>query len=657
MLSTPSPRDESPICVLIIDDMRENRYLLALHLQQGGHHHLEATNGPEGIALARQAQPDLILLDVMMPETDGFEVCRRLKADPNTQHIPIIIVSALNDVSFRIQGIEAGADEFLSRPYNRDELLVRVRSLVQLRRTRRALQREHDKLQLLYNVSQAIMGYLDLDQIMAAMVTAMEAYWSEAKAYILLLDAEGQATHRVSAPASRAPRMAERVADSIMRKGFAGWVVQHKRGDIIADVEHDPRWLQLAGQLPVVRSVVAAPLAKADSVMGVLMLTHSQPDYFKPEHMELLQAIASQATTVIQSARYFDETNEKRLKLEALLNQSSDAVITTDEQFHLTRINRSAENLFAIDEQSLIGRSLVDIPQLAVFLPLFEQARLQSVATEIALKTGRILYSSLSLVPGAGYLAVLQDVTELKEAERQRLDLERHERLRLRDTFSRYVSPRLVDHILADNAAILARRERRWAVVLFADLRNFTEMLARIPASAAIELLNEFFDSMIEVIYAHEGTVFDLIGDELEVGFNVPLDQPDAVERAMWTALEMQRHFWLRRVDWSLRAGTELGLGIGIDMGDVLIGNVGARTHMNYAMVGEAVNKAHRLVDLADNGAIVLSQAVYQAWRATAEEMGIAFQALGPLKIKGIAEPQLLYVARVEVPLLEHHSA
>lgn len=652
MLNAP-PQHDAPIRVLIIDDTYENRYLLALHLQQSGYHYLEAASGLEGLALARQAQPDLILLDVMMPETDGFEVCRQLKADPLTQHIPIIIVSALSDVSFRIQGIEVGADEFLSRPYNRDELLVRVRSLVQLRRTRRALQREHDKLQLLYNVSQAIMGYLNLNQIIDAMVEAMEAYWLEAKAYILILDGKGKATHHVLAPPHRAPRLADRVADIIMHRGFAGWVVRHKQGDIIVDIQQDARWLHLPGQSNAVRSAVAAPLVRADTVIGVLMLTHPQPGYFQPEHMELLQAIASQAMTVIQSARYFDETNEKRLKLEALLNQSSDAVITTDEEFRLTRVNRSAETLFAVREPDLLGRSLIDIPQFIPFLPLFEQARRQPVTTEVALENGRILYSSLSLVPGAGYLAVLQDVTDLKEVERQRLEMERRERLRLRDTFGRYVSPRLVEHILADDAAILARRERRWVVVLFADLRNFTEMLTRIPAGIAIELLNEFFDSMIEVIYAHEGTVFDLIGDELEVGFNVPLDQPDAVQRAVRTALEMQHHFWQRQADWSLRAGTRLGLGIGIDLGYVLIGNVGARTHMNYAMVGEAVNKAHRLVDLADNGDIILSQAVYQAWQPLADGAGIEFQMSGPLKIKGITEPQLVYMARVEASLRE----
>lgn len=644
-MSTAVGKEDRAGRILIIDDLRENRLLLALHLRAKQYELLEAADGLEGLHIARREQPDLILLDVMMPRMNGYEVCQALKSDPLTQDIPIIIVSALRDASSRVQGIEAGADEFLSRPHDRDELLVRVRSLIQLRRTRMALQREHDKLRLLYNVSQTIMGHLDLEQIMAAMVKAMEAFWIEARANIFLLDEAGRVTHKLLAP-YRSPIPANKLASIVMAEGFAGWVVHHRRGDIIADVDADDRWVRLPGQPDTVRAAMAVPLAKAGQVIGLITLTHPRPGYFEPEHMDLLQAIAGQAATVIQNARYFQEINEKQRKLEALLSQSTDAVITTDEEYAVTRVNHAAETLLSLREGEIIGRPLSDIPQLNWLLPLFEQAHSLPVTEEVALEKGRIVVSSVSLVQDVGYLVVVQDITKLKAVEQQRLEIERREKLRLRETFGRYVSPRLAEHILADNPAILARRERRQAVVLFADLRNFTQMLSNMPAGEAIELLNEFFDNMTEVVYTNEGTIFDLIGDELEVGFNVPLDQPDAAQRAVKTAIAMQARFDQLEREWSRRADTRLGLGIGLDMGDVLIGNVGARTHMNYAMVGRVVNTAHRLVELAGNGQILLSPQVYatvvQSPGLLAEQ--IQCRPLGPVKIKGIAEPQMIYL-------------
>ena len=106
--------------ILIIDDSAENRLLLSSQLGMEGYDILQADGGPLGITIAEQDDPDLILLDVMMPEMNGFEVCRHLKSNGSTSGIPIIMVTALREVQYRIKGIEAGADEFLSRPHHRE---------------------------------------------------------------------------------------------------------------------------------------------------------------------------------------------------------------------------------------------------------------------------------------------------------------------------------------------------------------------------------------------------------------------------------------------------------------------------------------------------------------------------------------------------------
>ncbi len=119
--------------VLIVDDVPANLKLLDAKLTAEYFGVLKAASGPEAIEIATSQQPDIILLDVMMPGMDGFEVCRRLKAAPQTEHIPIIMVTALDQPKDRVQGLEAGADDFLTKPVNDLALFARVKSLVRLK--------------------------------------------------------------------------------------------------------------------------------------------------------------------------------------------------------------------------------------------------------------------------------------------------------------------------------------------------------------------------------------------------------------------------------------------------------------------------------------------------------------------------------------------
>jgi two-component system cell cycle response regulator len=119
--------------VLIVDDVPANLKLLDAKLSAEYFEVLQAASGPEALEVAQRELPDIVLLDVMMPGMDGFEVCRRLRADARTQHIPVIMVTALDQQSDRVQGLEAGADDFLTKPVNDVALFARVKSLVRLK--------------------------------------------------------------------------------------------------------------------------------------------------------------------------------------------------------------------------------------------------------------------------------------------------------------------------------------------------------------------------------------------------------------------------------------------------------------------------------------------------------------------------------------------
>ena len=116
--------------VLVVEDEPDIRDLLAFHLERGGYQVTRAATGPEALRQLRAAPPDLVILDLMLPEMDGLEVCRRLRAEPATAALPVIMLTAKGDEVDRVVGLELGADDYLAKPFALRELLARVRALM-----------------------------------------------------------------------------------------------------------------------------------------------------------------------------------------------------------------------------------------------------------------------------------------------------------------------------------------------------------------------------------------------------------------------------------------------------------------------------------------------------------------------------------------------
>lgn len=139
--------------VLVVDDHSPSRLTAKALLEVEGYEVLEADNGPVAVERVMKSQPDLILLDIMMPGMDGFEVCRQLKQDEQTRLIPVIFITALNDRRARIRGIEVGGDDFLTKPFDRLELAARVKSLVRQKRLNEDL--DHAE-QVLFSIASTV---------------------------------------------------------------------------------------------------------------------------------------------------------------------------------------------------------------------------------------------------------------------------------------------------------------------------------------------------------------------------------------------------------------------------------------------------------------------------------------------------------------------
>jgi adenylate cyclase len=134
--------DQHPVRILVVDDTADNAKLLADLLERQGYQVRSSSSGPEALGALSRDPYDLVLLDVVMPEMDGYEVCRRIRQGARFATLPVVLVTALDAKEERVKGLEAGADDFLSRPINHPELLARVRSLLRIKRMHDYMQRQ-----------------------------------------------------------------------------------------------------------------------------------------------------------------------------------------------------------------------------------------------------------------------------------------------------------------------------------------------------------------------------------------------------------------------------------------------------------------------------------------------------------------------------------
>jgi class 3 adenylate cyclase len=204
-----------------------------------------------------------------------------------------------------------------------------------------------------------------------------------------------------------------------------------------------------------------------------------------------------------------------------------------------------------------------------------------------------------------------------RELEGRRLAAEVQHKEAIRKTFSRYISPRLADRIIAESgeAPFDSEAQRINVVALFADLRGFTRLTETLEVDKVVGMLNEYFAVITEAAYRHEGTIFSMAGDCLLVGFNVPFPQPDAALRAWRTAQEMIAGFSPVLASWTERGSVSTGVGIGIATGEAIIGNIGSPHHMSYTIIGDAVNTAARLMQMAKASELLVSGPAYEAIR------------------------------------------
>lgn len=215
--------------ILVVDDTVENLRLLVSVLGDRGYEPRPVTNGADALRAAEQEAPDLILLDITMPEMNGFEVCRALKARPALQHIPVIFLTALTDVQDKVNGFAAGGVDFITKPFHVDEVLARVASQVALKRARQDLAESLDRLQALEKLRDDLVHMILHD--MRGLLTVVISYLELARPS-LTGDAAADVGQAQSA-AQAVARMANTVLD-VSRLEDGKMPVKRKSTDVAA---------------------------------------------------------------------------------------------------------------------------------------------------------------------------------------------------------------------------------------------------------------------------------------------------------------------------------------------------------------------------------------------------------------------------------------
>ncbi len=207
-----------------------------------------------------------------------------------------------------------------------------------------------------------------------------------------------------------------------------------------------------------------------------------------------------------------------------------------------------------------------------------------------------------------------------------------------RQALERFLNPAIVEKVLASPEEIHLGGENQVATILFADIRGFTRMSEYMEPQAVVELLNEFFSEMTDIIFASGGTLDKYLGDGIMAVYGAPLPKPDDALRAARTAIEMQRALAHLNHEWKRRGQQPLLMGVGVNTGAVTAGNIGSARRMDYTVIGDAVNLASRLCANAAGGQVLISDSTFAQLKGC-----MAAQRLEPIRVKGKEAPVELY--------------
>jgi class 3 adenylate cyclase len=208
----------------------------------------------------------------------------------------------------------------------------------------------------------------------------------------------------------------------------------------------------------------------------------------------------------------------------------------------------------------------------------------------------------------------------------------------IKGAFSKYVTKSVVDRILEHQDGLKLGGEKKTITIFFSDIRGFTPMSEVLSAEEVVHILNEYFTAMTAIIFKYEGTLDKFMGDAIMAVFGAPIEMADHAERAVLAAIEMSEKMKQLQAKWKTEGKKEVNIGIGINTGEAVVGNIGSNERMEYTAIGDNVNLTQRLESVAEKGQILISSATYEKVKHK-----VIANMLDPIKVKGKTEKVIAY--------------
>ena len=415
------------------------------------------------------------------------------------------------------------------------------------------------------------------------------------------------------------------------RKGFISEIHQTRKATHV-DVESD-----IFLSKTNTKYALIAPLLNKKMLVGVLIVLDKESrqgiSRFHESDVNMLSAIATQASVAYNNIKLIESIKEAKTFNDNVMQSIVTGVFTTNLMGEINHINRAATTIMNLEKEKVMGNHYEYVFESNQLInQLITKCELESVTlseSQYLLQcNGKSTTINISVSP------LLNDMNEPIGSVVAMEDLSNLDKLK--STFKKYVSKQIVDQLLENEELLNLGGQEQEATILFSDIRGFTSMSETMSPTEVVETLNDYFNLMIEIIFKYNGTLDKIIGDALMVIFGAPIANEDDTKNAVLTAIEMQEKLIEFNQDRIINLKKPIRIGIGINRGKVISGNIGSKQQMNYTVIGDSVNLASRLCSVAKEDEIIVSETVWQQVKGVTD---FKSKKLKAVTVKGKAKP------------------